>query len=134
MAKKVKTRGGHVYYSSRMNFPVDFDDGMKDEVLDRLAHAFDKLHGLAKQGVAMSRGETGTVMVSLIGLLSPNMEAAYVQKSRMNGPMAAIAPLIDEGDYDVSTQLHVSLFYDHRLSQPFHPNSDVGMFLLEKAK
>lgn len=129
--KVLKTQHGHDYYTTRQNFPPSFDDNIKDEILNRMAHHFSRLNQLARTGCAMSGGEIGTVMLSLCGLFSDNMEAMYVCKSKMDGPLSVIAPLIDQGDWEIGKQLHVSLFYDHMFQSCFHPNSDVGMFLLE---
>lgn len=131
--KRIKTRQGHTYLPTRPNFPNDFNDRMKDEILDRLAGKFLTLFLLQKEGMAKGKGEIGVVMVSMVGLFSPYMEAAFVPHSRMLGPMAPIAEVMEPGDFDPECTMAVCLFYDHRLQQAFHPNSDVGLFLLERA-
>lgn len=131
--KKIKTKAGNTYVSTRPNFPNDFDDAMKDEVLDRLSRAFMKFESLQRQGIAMSHHQIGVVMVSVIGLFCTEMEAAYVPLSKMTGPMAPLAELIEPGDFDQNKEVAVCLFYDHRLQQPFHPNSSVGLFILGRA-
>lgn len=131
--KKVKTRQGHTYLMMRPNFPNDFDDRMKDEILDRLANKFLPLHLLQKEGMAKENDQIGVVMVSVIGLLSKYMEAAFVVRSKMSGPMGAVRELVEPGDFDPEKELAIALFYDHRHQQPFHPNSSVGLFILERA-
>jgi hypothetical protein len=132
MTDKIRTSLGHTYLRkdvpSRENWPEAYDDGLKDEILNRLSRAYPKLRDIAITGWKES-DEIGTMMVSMRGLFADKMMAAYMPKSRCNGPLEYVHSTINEGEFHPVNKLHITLFYDHML-EPFHPASQVGIFYM----
>jgi hypothetical protein len=130
--RTIRTSDGNTYLHKAHNWPPHYDDGMKDEILRRLNHAYLKIQPIALQGFQMS-GELGTVIISCKGLFSDEMECAYLPKSKMSDAMEPLRNTIEEGAFHPMNKLHITLFYDIDAPDAFDPRCQVGIFYIGTA-